>query len=186
MEDIDKRDATIRELESKLAAASQSTVADVSDAELRAKDEEIFQLRTANEQAQAWMAKAVEHHTALSEQVSALSEDKDSIARELQMLRASMSERREADTDTFEERLIQMETDLGERTAELDDAQSELNELREKLEYAEERTLVLEAEIAEIGDEKFSAVEEIKALRVDMKARDQDLREKNCRLGDRE
>lgn len=78
-EDIYKRESTIRELENRLS----SGLGGFKLEDIRVRDEEIKELRAANEAAQDWMAKAVEHHQMLSSQVATLREEKAALSAQL-------------------------------------------------------------------------------------------------------
>lgn len=66
-----RKDAAIRSLESQLSGLQ----AEAASEDIRARDEEIEQLRQSNQAAQEWMAQAVQHHNALSEQNATLASE---------------------------------------------------------------------------------------------------------------
>ena len=174
--EIDTRDEIIRGLEAKESLGQPlSSISDSSgDPKIKARDDEISQLRIANEAAQEWMAKAVEHHTMLSEQVSALSNDKEALKRELREVRGTMSTmKKRNEVEVSMEEHIQMETDLAEKTAELQDAELELDEMKAKLQFAEEE---LSAQRS-ISHASQSASDEVLTLKTQMLERDQHVRQ---------
>jgi chromosome segregation protein len=125
-EEIQRRDERIRELElssNQVQSRDQPPwdAAGFSGGSegIDIRDEEIKSLREANEAAQEWMAKAVEHHQMLSDQVSALTEDKAALTKEINDLQQSSSAPSQSLSDASNETIGQLKRELSDRTTEL-------------------------------------------------------------------
>ena len=187
-EEIHKRDAKISELESRLMQREQqSREVGASDAagffgpsSTDGRDEEIERLRSANEAAQEWMAKAVEHHQMLSEQVTALVKDKAALSKQIEELQLLVStaapskqeaaanetiRRLERDlsrcTDEITElgaRIIKLESEIRIKETEMADAREKAalcDQLREQVLLLEE-SIVSDVENRKALEDQFS------------------------------
>ena len=145
-EEIHKRDAKISELESRLMQKEQqSREVGASDAagffgssSTDGRDEEIERLRAANDAAQEWMAKAVEHHQMLSEQVNGLVEDKAALSKQIEELQLSASTaapfKREAAAN---ETIGRLERDLSHCTDEVTELGARIIKLESEIRIKE-------------------------------------------------
>jgi chromosome segregation ATPase len=124
-EEIYKREATIRELESRLGAGLGAYTTN----DIRSRDEEIEELRAANEAAQDWMGKAVEQHRLLQEKLwaatqasNAATSDEAGVIHALKQAIAA-EEGRHAETrrlvDALEIELIHTKTERDELRTEM-------------------------------------------------------------------
>jgi chromosome segregation ATPase len=138
-DEIHKRNAKIRELESKLTQTEQQS----SDAagffgSTDGRDEEIERLRAANDAAQEWMAKAVEHHQMLSEQVAALVDDKAALTRQIEELQLSASTAALSKPDNARNETVErLERDLSQRTDEVTELGARIIKLESKIRVKE-------------------------------------------------
>ena len=172
--EIDSRDEIILELKEResMEQPLPSIMTPSGDSTVKARDNEIVQLRLANEAAQEWMSKAVEHHTMLSEQVTSLSDERDALKRELREVRNTMSTmKKKREVEVSMEDHIQMETDLAEKTAELQDAELELDELKAKLLFAEDE-LSAQRSICQLNQ---SSSDEVRDFKTKLLERDQQI-----------
>ena len=118
---IYKLEARIRELEARLdGGLGGYTVEDIHK-----RDEEIAQLEEANAAAQDWMAKAVEHHQMLANQVADLTHEKTIMGGELKELKTRLSS---TDLSDASNRIATMEAQLDEKTRELEGIQRAIEE----------------------------------------------------------
>eukprot|EP00980_Cylindrotheca_fusiformis_P000847 scaffold221_cov120-Cylindrotheca_fusiformis.AAC.8 len=122
-EDIYKKESRIRELEDRLGSGLGSFKVE----DIRARDEEIEELRAANEAAQEWMSKAVEHHQLLSAQVASLSDEKSSLIGRLKSL-----EREVAPVDT-NGKMYQLEQELEQKSMRIAEMEASLLENKEEI-----------------------------------------------------
>jgi hypothetical protein len=105
-----KLESVIRELKERLG----SDLGAYKVEDILARDEEIEELRKANESAQEWMEKAVEHHNRNSNQIQKLSDENVSLLEQLEKERKkqnSVSPKNSASTD-YEETKKSQESDL--------------------------------------------------------------------------
>ena len=109
-QDIYRLESVIRELNDRLGSGLGAYKVE----DIRSRDEEIEELRRANEAAQDWMAKAVEHHQMNAAQIARLSEEKAALS--LQLEQAQLSSSLEGDSA----RVKSLERDLVEKTQDLD------------------------------------------------------------------
>ena len=96
--------------------------------EIRVRDEEIAELHAANQAAQDWMSKAVEHHKVLTAQVALLSEEKASLELEL---KEGTEKHKGSDAGEASDKLL--EVALDERTEELNRVKAEFQQCHEEL-----------------------------------------------------
>lgn len=146
-EDIYKKESRIRELEDRLSSGLGSFKIE----DIRTRDEEIEELRAANEAAQEWMSKAVEHHHLLSSQVATLSEEKVSLSGRLESL-----EREFAPSSTNDENVEKLVTVIKKKSEFIEEIQFELKKNKEELAQllAERgRTKGLEQDLEIVRDE---------------------------------
>lgn len=130
-QDIYRLESVIRELEDRLG----SGLGEYKIEDIRARDLEIEELRKANESAQDWMAKAVEHHQILSSQVSMLSKEKISLTLQLDVLRGKLPREDINGNDS-------------------DDLRKELHEKEEEVHVLQRNLELLESEVEELKREK--------------------------------
>ena len=131
-EEIYKRESVIRELESRLGAGLGTyTIKDI-----RSRDQEIEELRAANEAAQEWMGKAVEQHRILQEKLwaAAKSSNSSTYADDSSAILAlkeaiALEEARHEETRLL---VHDLEKKLDEETKENDDLRKELSLASEK------------------------------------------------------
>jgi chromosome segregation ATPase len=154
-DEIQKRDAKISELESRLTQTEQQTrEAGQSDAagffgSTDGRDEEIERLRAANDAAQEWMAKAVEHHQMLSEQVTALLDDKAALTKQIEEFQlsvatAALSKPDKATNETIE----RLERDLSQRTDEVTELGARIIKLESKIRVKETEMVDVREKVA--------------------------------------
>jgi len=122
-EEIYKKESRIRELEDRL----NSGLGEYTMEDIRIRDEEIEELRSANEAAQEWMAKAVEHHQVLTNQVRTLTEEKSTLSSHLNDLQG------QPNSNTSEASLKLYESQLEQTTSELQDLRSQLASQEQEL-----------------------------------------------------
>jgi len=153
-EEIQNRDERIRELES---SQNQQQSRDVSSSDAAGffgsggadnRDEEIKSLREANTAAQDWMAKAVEHHQMLSDQVAALTEDKAALAEQIKVLEQSCSVASQTKPDASRETIDKLERDLSERTTEVTDLGARIIKLESEVRIKETEMAGVQEKIA--------------------------------------
>jgi DNA repair exonuclease SbcCD ATPase subunit len=126
-EDIYKKESRIRELEDRL----NSGLGEYAMEDILARDEEIEELRSANEAAQEWMAKAVEHHQVLTNQVRTLTEEKSALSSQLNELQGQPnSNASEASLKLFESQLEQTTSELQDLRSQLASREQELTSLK--------------------------------------------------------
>jgi chromosome segregation ATPase len=154
-EEIQKRDAKIGELESRLTQnEQQSREAGQSDAagffgSADGRDEEIERLRSANDAAQEWMAKAVEHHQMLSEQVAALVDDKAALTKQIEELQLSTSNAALFKPDTAANETIgRLERNLSQRTDEVTKLGARIIKLESKIRVKETEMVDVREKVA--------------------------------------
>ena len=104
-EEVYKKESIIRELEDRL----NSGLGEIKVEDIHARDEEIEELRTANEAAQEWMAKAVDHHQSLSTQVATLTKEKASLVAKVDELEQEMPQANNSDAsiELLKEELVE-------------------------------------------------------------------------------
>ena len=170
---INQRDEIICELEAKVSLEKPlPSITDLSgDPSVKIRDDKISQLSSANEAAQEWMAKAVERQIILSEQVTALSDERDALKGELSDMQGTLStmKQRHSEVEVTMEDHIQMVTDLAEKSAELQDAELELEELKAKLQFAEDEIFAQRS----VSQASQSAAEEVRALKTKLLEREE-------------
>lgn len=115
-EEIYRKESIIRELEDRLG----SGLGPYKMEDIRDRDEEIEELRTANEAAQEWMAQAVEHHNMLQEKVANLTEEKAALLAQQQQAQLSS-------LHTGEAAIKLLEHELQEKSKELETVQEQLS-----------------------------------------------------------
>jgi hypothetical protein len=130
-QEIYRLESMVRELEDRLGTG----LGEYKIEDIRTRDLEIEELRNANEAAQEWMTKAVEHHQVLSAQVSKLSQEKSSLTIQLDELHARLSQ-----------------GDIDGKTAE--DTRRELLEKTEELNSVKRNLAVLKSEFDELKHER--------------------------------
>ncbi|CAJ1953476.1 unnamed protein product [Cylindrotheca closterium] len=157
-EDIYKKESRIRELENRLA----SGLGPYNIEDIRARDEEIEELRGANEAAQEWMAKAVEHHQTLATQVAKLSDEKAALTGKIEHLdRQPSVTSSNTDTITQLESQLQQKVELVEQlSAELAQCKGELMKLKEERDAIEDT----EQDLSIARDEILSLQEKVQQL----------------------
>jgi chromosome segregation ATPase len=126
-EEIYKKESRIRELEDRL----NSGLGEYKMEDISIRDEEIEELRSANETAQEWMAKAVEHHQLLTNQVRALTEEKSALSSQLNDFKGQPnSNASDASLKLFESQLEQTATELDDVRSKLASREQELTSLK--------------------------------------------------------
>jgi DNA repair exonuclease SbcCD ATPase subunit len=116
-QDIYQKESRIRELGDRLNSGLGGYKVD----DIRTRDEEIAELRAANERAQDWMAKALEHNNLLSANVASLSEEKKSLHSQLLKLKGNTTP-----SDATEAAAKLLELDLKQKSEELEGVKFEL------------------------------------------------------------
>jgi len=120
-------EARIRELESRLdGGLGKYTLEDIYK-----RDEDIEQLQKANDDAQEWMAKAVERHQILSNQVSSLTHEKSTLASEVKHLSAKVAS---LSANNASAKLQEAEGSMLQLTKELEESRAELAARNEDIE----------------------------------------------------
>lgn len=162
-EEIYRREARIRELEARLdGGLGEYTIDDI-----RRRDEDIEQLQEANNAAQEWMNKAVEHHQLLSNQVSSLTHEKSTLSAQVKELTARLTSIGPGVADS---RHQQLEQDLASCVSQVDELRSSLaqrDELIERLRAENDAQRRAELDrLAQLEEQlalKQSAIEEMQA-----------------------
>jgi hypothetical protein len=150
--EIYKKESMIRELEDRLGSGLGPYQID----DIRERDQAIEELTAANEAAQEWMSKAVEHHQLLQEKVANLAEEKATIT--AQQGHATLSTAHQAAVKLLEERADELQCEKGALEAsEKDDAvtakaklESELMSSLRRLQLEENQGDVLQAKTEEV------------------------------------
>jgi len=134
-EEIYRLESVVRELKDRLS----SGLGEYTVENILARDEEIEELRKANESAQEWMGKAVEHHNRNSDQIQKLSEENTSLYNQLEHYKRqntmvpSSTEAEETgkrqESDVAEERFSALQAELEALQREKDANQGLLDEL---------------------------------------------------------
>ena len=151
-----------------------------SDSEVKNRDDKIAGVCNTNDAAQEWMAKAAERQIMLSEQLTALSNERDALQEELRDMRGTLSTmtQRQSSVEVTMEDHIQMVTDLAEKSAELQDAELELKEVQEKLQLAEDQ---LSAQRS-VSQASQSSSEEVRALKAKLLEQGEYIQQLNFKL----
>ena len=202
-EELRSRDTRIQELESaqQLGGEASGTAAATAD-EIRARDEEIAELQEANEAAQAWMNKAVEHHQILSEQIATLTKQNTELQDQVKGLETipqssdsgsgAAVERLRLEMNDRDAEIKRLRDSLAEREVELQQFRSQADTLA-KLEkdLLDKQTLVdaIRAEsmvkdreiellrgrmvASDLGDEYVDLTSEQESLRAELVERDE-------------
>ena len=119
-DDLEREDTkTIDALVSRGQAAQQAAHAELSAAQ-ESLSEEVAKLRQANQEAQEWMAQAVEHHNALSEQCAALMEENESL---------KMQSHGPSDEVSASKEVKELSERLAEAQGQLEDKENEMSTL---------------------------------------------------------
>jgi chromosome segregation ATPase len=129
-EEIYRLESVIRELNDRLGSGLGAYKVE----DIRARDEEIEELRTANEAAQEWMNKAVEHHQRNSTQISNLSEEKVALTLKLEEERMKVSSQKMNDPSSIQNELVEKNQELDLMNENLARIEVELEELKNEKE----------------------------------------------------
>jgi chromosome segregation ATPase len=186
-ETLYQKESIIRELEERLNGGLGAYKLD----DIRIRDEEISELRAANETAQDWMAKAVEHHALLSTKIASLSEQKASLTAQLNQVKGlvSPSDANAAVVKLLEHELSEKSNEIDQLRAELGQRQEEITAVREEINAKQATKYELEIardEIASLRQQREQAYESKEELesRVDASATEiSSLKEEIDRLG---
>ena len=133
------KDKKIHEIESmlqQLQSRQESEPNAVDREAIRAKDEEIAQLRQSNDAAQEWMSKAVEHHNLLSEQVANLTAEKERVESELAELTTKV-----LPLEASAKLANEVQRELDEKTAQLEELSAKQTSQIEELKTAHQQAL---------------------------------------------
>jgi chromosome segregation ATPase len=128
-EEIYKRESRIRELEDRLSSGLGAYKVE----DIRTRDEEIEELQAANEAAQDWMAKAVEHHKVFSAQVASLSEEKAALSTQLDQAKGQLNP-----ANANEASVKLLENELSEKLGELEQVKADLAKRDQELQVLHE------------------------------------------------
>jgi len=129
-EEIYRLESVVRELKEKLGNGLGAYKVE----DIRVRDEEIEELRTANESAQQWMEKAVEHHQRNSAQISKLSEEKVAMTLQLEEVQMKVSSQNMNDTSSIQNELIEKSEDFDLMSKKFAKIEVELDELKREKE----------------------------------------------------
>ena len=129
-EEIYRLESVIRELNDRLGSGLGAYKVE----DIRARDEEIEELRTANEAAQEWMNKAVEHHQRNSTQISNLSEEKVALTLKLEEERMKVFSQKMNDPSSIQNELVEKTQELDLMNENLARIELELEELKNEKE----------------------------------------------------
>lgn len=134
-EEIYRLESVIRELKDRLGSGLGAYKVE----DILARDEEIEELRKANESAQEWMGKAVEHHNRNSNQIQRLSEENTSLLEQLEQhrrqnttksqLTEELQTENEQESDGMEKKFNVLQAELEALQREKDANQGLLDEL---------------------------------------------------------
>ena len=129
-EEIYRLESVIRELKDRLGSGLGAYKVE----DIRARDGEIEEMRTANEAAQEWMNKAVEHHQRNSTQISNLSEEKAALTLKLEEERMKVSSQKMNDPSSIQNELVQKIRELDLMNEKFARIEVELDELKKEKE----------------------------------------------------
>jgi chromosome segregation ATPase len=160
-EEIYKREARIRELEARINNKSGGQGGYTED-DIKIRDKEISELQAANDAAQDWMAKAVDHHQVLSEQHARVTADNATLSSQLRELKTKV-----AQNEAVVARANVLEQEASMQTGKLREAQASLAACEEELER-------LRAEVEKLCKEKDSLREELQKLSSQQEASEED------------
>ena len=134
-EEIYRLESVIRELKDRLSSGLGAYKVE----DILARDEEIEELRKANESAQEWMGKAVEHHNRNSNQIQKLSEENTSLLEQLEQhkrqnttksqLTEELQTEKWQESDVMEKKFNALQAELEALQREKDANQGLLDEL---------------------------------------------------------
>jgi len=138
-EEIYRLESTIRELKDRLDSGLGSYKVE----DIREREEEIEELRTANEAAQEWMEKAVEHNQRNSVEIKKLSDEKTTLKLQLEEERKKLSSEeimyppsienekaeKQRELDFTNDKIVKLEEELGDLKREKEANQGLLDEL---------------------------------------------------------
>jgi chromosome segregation ATPase len=186
-ETLYQKESRIRELEERLNGGLGAYKLD----DIRVRDEEISELRAANETAQDWMAKAVEHHELLSTKIASLSEQKAALTAQLNQVKGmvSPSDANAAVVKLLEHELSEKSKEIDQLRAELGQRQEEITAMREEMNAKQATQYELEIardEIASLRQQREQAHQSTEELesRLDASATEiSSLKEEIDRLG---
>lgn len=142
-EEIHQRESRIRELETNTSGAGAQTADDSKQLEA-----EIAELKEANDAAQEWMAKAVEHHSTLSQQVAKLGSENLALASQVSSLTETISNK-EADLAKARAK----EEEALSRASRLEEAETSLTDGKRELESQGRDVAQLSAEAEQLRAE---------------------------------
>jgi len=162
-EEIYRLESIIRELKDRLG----SDLGPYKIEDILVKDEEIEELRRANESAQEWMAKAVEHNNMNSNQIQKLTDENASLAEQLKEEREKQSFKstensqsigsedsvKREETDLIVKKMTALETELSALKKEKNANQGLLDELgiaMDDVAVMQQKLLELESRKAEL------------------------------------
>ena len=155
-EEIYKKESIIRELENRLNSGQGGYKFE----DIRIRDEEIEELRTANEAAQEWMSKAMEHHQMLSLQVSTLSEEKTALSTQLneisgQLVPSNVNEAAakdlESELNIMSNKMEEVRQQLAQKDEELKGLKAQMNEsqtMQQELGITRDDMTIMQQELA--------------------------------------
>jgi DNA repair exonuclease SbcCD ATPase subunit len=99
---------------------AEEPVVAVGDGVHQSRDDELEQLRHSNEAAQDWMAKAVEHHQVLSDQVASLAAENDVLTNKLAQLESTTTAELQSQLQEMTIAMSRVETELQEKQQQID------------------------------------------------------------------
>ena len=164
-ETLYQKESRIRELEERLHGGLGAYKLD----DIRIRDEEISELRAANETAQDWMAKAVAHHELLSTKIASLSEQKAALTAQLNQVKGmvSPSDANAAVVKLLEDELSEKSKEIDQLRAELEQRQEEITALQEEMNAKQATQYELEIardEIASLRQQREQAYQSTEEL----------------------
>jgi chromosome segregation ATPase len=166
--EISARDARIQELEEVVAAKDYK-----NDEQIETLEQEILQLNEANESAQNWMSKAVEHHQMLSGQITLLTQENADLRDQLNQVERSSDPRSpdvtsdlQAEIASRDLEILKLSESLAQREAEIQQSQSQFGNINELERELSEMRSHLDA----LRAQSMSKDEEIETLRNRMSA----------------
>jgi chromosome segregation ATPase len=188
-QDIYRLESVVRELKDRLGSGKGAYTFD----DIQSRDREIQELREANEAAQEWMGKAVEHSQQNAAQIAKLTEEKAALEHQLNeehrrssfgVSDTSQSPKQELldkttelaslkqDFESLESELKGLKKEKEEQQGLLDDlgiAMEDVRIMQQKLVEAEEARSVLEAKLS--GNALHQEAEDLRAINAELESR---------------
>ncbi|KAG7345034.1 putative Crp/Fnr family transcriptional regulator [Nitzschia inconspicua] len=129
-QDIYRLESVIRELKDRLGSGLGAYTTE----DIQSRDEQIEELRKANDSAQSWMAKALEHHQMSAAQITKLTEEKSALVKQLSEKHRQPSCEHDANLKLVHEQLTERNKELGAMKTQYDALQAQFERLKKEME----------------------------------------------------